>query len=76
MPSVVIPVPLYQEAPRGHSHLWLVLNRKKTFAAFHLPTVPHITHDFDIHQLRQEREMMPQNQEDHMPPSTKNPTHA
>lgn len=26
-------------------------NRKKTFAPFDLPIVPHTTHDFDIHQL-------------------------
>lgn len=76
MPSVLIPVPLHQETSRGHSHLCLVQRRKKPFSPFHLPIVPHITHDFDIYQLRQEREMMLQNQEDHRPSSTKIPTHT
>lgn len=39
-PSVLIPVPLHQEAPRGHSHLCLVQNTKKAFAPFHLLTCP------------------------------------
>lgn len=40
VPSVLIPIPLHQEIPRGHSHLCLGQNRKKAFAPFHLLTCP------------------------------------